>query len=144
MIRMLFIHQQIRSFLDLGACKEYPIMARTRKPQANPANQNLPTSSNMSASPIDGASAVTPAAELAAADERKNAMKNTTPRKTTRKPEIVRNELRATLVPINVEDEIRQLAYLMSERRGFEPGHETEDWLNAEREVRQRYHQHSA
>jgi len=71
-------------------------------------------------------------------------MKNTTPRKTTRKPEIVRNELRATLVPINVEDEIRQLAYLMSERRGFEPGHETEDWLNAEREVRQRYHQHSA
>ena len=30
----------------------------------------------------------------------------------------------------------------MSERRGFEPGHETEDWLAAEHEVRQRYHQH--
>ena len=65
-----------------------------------------------------------------------------------RKPVIVaskpRIEGRANLVPINVEDEIRQLAYLMSERRGFEPGHETEDWLLAEREVRDRYHQQSA
>jgi hypothetical protein len=51
---------------------------------------------------------------------------------------------RAKLVPINVEDEIRRLAYLMSERRGFEPGHEAEDWINAEREVRERYHQQSA
>jgi hypothetical protein len=32
----------------------------------------------------------------------------------------------------------------MAERRGFEPGHEAEDWFAAEREVRQRYHQHSA
>jgi hypothetical protein len=32
----------------------------------------------------------------------------------------------------------------MAERRGFEPGHESEDWLAAEREVRQRYHQQSA
>lgn len=68
----------------------------------------------------------------------------TEPRKTTRKPEIVRTDSRATLVPINLEDEIRQLAYLYSERRGFTPGHETDDWLAAEREVRQRYHQHSA
>lgn len=68
----------------------------------------------------------------------------TEPAKSTRKPSIVRNDLRATLVPINVDDEIRRLAYLLSERRGFEPGHETEDWLAAEREIRQRYHQHSA
>ena len=65
-------------------------------------------------------------------------------RKTTAKPEIVKTELRANLVPINLEDEVRRLAYLMSERRGFEPGHESEDWFAAEREVRQRYHQHSA
>jgi len=65
-------------------------------------------------------------------------------RKTARKPEIVRSEPRANLVPINLEDEIRSLAYLLSERRGFESGHETEDWLSAEREVRQRYQQHSA
>jgi hypothetical protein len=62
---------------------------------------------------------------------------------------VVNTESRANLVPINLvpinlEDEIRQVAYLLSERRGFESGHETEDWLAAEREVRQRYHQHSA
>ena len=64
--------------------------------------------------------------------------------KTTAKPEIVRTDSRANLVPINLEDEIRRLAYLLSERRGFEPGHEADDWFTAEREVRQRYHQHSA
>jgi hypothetical protein len=62
-------------------------------------------------------------------------------KKSTRKPEIVQTESRLNLVPINLEDEIRRLAYLMSERRGFEPGHETEDWLAAEHEVRDRYHQ---
>jgi hypothetical protein len=64
------------------------------------------------------------------------------------KPELVR-EPRANLIPMkrvpaNLDDEIRQLAYLRSERRGFEPGHETEDWLAAEHEVRERYDQHSA
>ena len=53
-------------------------------------------------------------------------------------------QIASNLVPINVEDEIRQLAYLLSERRGFIPGHENEDWLTAESEVLQRYHQHSA
>jgi len=48
------------------------------------------------------------------------------------------------LVPLSLDEEIRQLAYLFSERRGFEPGHETEDWLAAEHEVRARYHQPSA
>jgi hypothetical protein len=66
------------------------------------------------------------------------------PKTSTRKPSIVKSEVRPNVVPINLEDEIRRLAYLLSERRGFEPGHEAEDWLAAEREVRQRYHQHSA
>lgn len=70
--------------------------------------------------------------------------KKTETRKPTRKPEIVKTDARANLVPINVEDEIRRLAYLLSERRGFEPGHEAEDWLTAEREIRQRYRQQSA
>jgi hypothetical protein len=30
---------------------------------------------------------------------------------------------------------IAQVAYYRAERRGFEPGHEAEDWLNAEAEV---------
>jgi len=65
-------------------------------------------------------------------------------KKMTAKPEIVKSDTRANIVPINLDDEIRRLAYLMAERRGFEPGHEAEDWFAAEREVRQRYHQHSA
>ncbi len=59
------------------------------------------------------------------------------------RPSIVKND-RANVLPINLDDEIRRLAYLLSERRGFEPGHEADDWFTAEREVRQRYHQHSA
>jgi|SRR5215831_14789018 len=65
-------------------------------------------------------------------------------KRTTPKPTIVKSEPRANVVPINLEEEVRRLAYLMSERRGFEPGHETEDWLAAEHEILQRYHQHTA
>lgn len=65
-------------------------------------------------------------------------------KKTAAKPEIVRSDSRATIVPINLEDEVRRLAYLMAERRGFEPGHESDDWFAAEQEIRQRYHQYSA
>lgn len=83
-----------------------------------------------------------------------NGNTKTETKRAPRKPEIVRTEPRANLVPINLvplnlvpinlEDEIRQLAYLLAERRGFASGHETEDWLAAEHEVRQRYQQHSA
>ncbi len=43
--------------------------------------------------------------------------------------------------PINVDDEIRQRAYELSEARGFIPGHENDDWLVAEREILARYRQ---
>ena len=66
------------------------------------------------------------------------------PTKPARRPTIVKADPRATVVPINLDEEIRRLAYLMAERRGFEPGHESDDWLAAEQEVRQRYHQQSA
>jgi len=32
-------------------------------------------------------------------------------------------------------EQIAQAAYFRAERRGFEPGHELEDWLTAESEV---------
>ncbi|MEP7313444.1 MAG: DUF2934 domain-containing protein [Pseudomonadota bacterium] len=35
-------------------------------------------------------------------------------------------------------EQIRHLAYLRAERRGFEPGNEVDDWLEAEREVDRR------
>jgi hypothetical protein len=81
---------------------------------------------------------------LSAANGNGAAVEAAAPKTSTRKPAIVKNELRPNVVPINLEDEIRRLAYLLSERRGFEPGHEAEDWLSAEREVLQRYHQHTA
>ena len=57
---------------------------------------------------------------------------------------VVKTESRATVMPINMEEEIRRRAYELSERRGFSSGHETEDWPMAESEVLQRYRQHSA
>jgi len=81
---------------------------------------------------------------LSAANGNGAATEAASPKTSIRKPSIVKSEVRPNVVPINLEDEIRRLAYLLSERRGFEPGHEAEDWLAAEREVLQRYHQQSA
>jgi len=112
-------------------------MAKPRFPkQNNGASNAVSTTNSLPPVPANGGSAAAAAPALEA--------KKTAPRKSARKPEVVKTESRANLVPINLEDEIRQVAYLLSERRGFESGHETEDWLAAEREVRQRYHQHSA
>jgi hypothetical protein len=153
---MLFIHQQIQSFLNLGACKEYPIMAKPKFPKKSNGTKES-VSSTITPPPIADTSVegvlATPVALSGAeaveagttkTEARRTESRKTESRKTGRKPEIVKTEPRANLVPINLDDEIRRLAYLFSERRGFEAGHETEDWLNAEREVRQRYHQQSA
>src|SRR5579872_88023 len=142
---MLFIHQRIQSFLELGTCKEYPTMAKPRNPKKNIENSGAVSAAsapapalNPEAKPAETASnAPLPGAGVTKAEAKKP---EAISRATTRKPEIVR----ANVVPINLDDEIRQLAYLFSERRGFEPGHETEDWLAAEHEVRQRYRQQSA
>jgi hypothetical protein len=65
-----------------------------------------------------------------------------------RKLEMVKTEPRKNVVPINrapinlpinLEDEIRRRAYELYLQRGTAPGSEAEDWLTAEREVRQRY-----
>lgn len=61
-----------------------------------------------------------------------------------RKFEVVKPELRKNLVPINLEEEIRRRAYELYEQRGSGAGSEAEDWLAAEREVKQRYRQLSA
>jgi Protein of unknown function (DUF2934) len=62
----------------------------------------------------------------------------------TRKIDVKKNDSRGNVVPINLEEEIRRRAYELAEKRGFQGGSETEDWLTAEREVMQRYHQQSA
>lgn len=95
----------------------------------------LPPSSEANVTPMQASSveAVGSPAEV----------RKTESRRTTRKQGAA-VALRPNLVPIHLEDEIRCLAYLLSERRGFTPGHETDDWLTAEHEVLQRYHQQSA
>jgi len=90
--------------------------------------------------PAVAAATSTPLAVKAEATE----VEKSAPRKVVGKPAIVKTDSRSNLVPINLEDEIRRLAYLLSERRGFESGHEAEDWLAAEHEIQQRYHQQSA
>jgi Protein of unknown function (DUF2934) len=144
---MLFIHQQIQSFLHLGGCKEYSIMAKSKLPKKNNSvgvKETLSTSPAPSPETIAETGAVAaPVVEPMAASQKAEPQKKEA-RKTVRKPEIVKTEPRTNLVPINLEDEIRRLAYLLSERRGFAPGHDADDWLAAEHEVRQRYHQQSA
>jgi len=102
-------------------------------------------SENAAATPApDASSSEVFAAESNGNGSAGNGVQKPVRRKTTAKPEIVRSDSRANIVPINLEEEVRRLAYLMAERRGFQPGHEAEDWFAAEREVRQRYHQHNA
>jgi hypothetical protein len=140
---MLFIHQQIQSFLNLGGCKEFSIMAKPRSPKKTNGTKETFPPTNLP-NPVSDNS-VTPAEAIAAAPPAEtNGTKKTGTRKTAPKPELVRTDSRATLVPINLDEEIRRFAYLLSERRGFEPGHEAEDWLAAENEIRQRYHQQGA
>lgn len=118
-------------------------MARSKTPKkVNGENVTVNNTSHTPA-PQNGTYGETSLAASAMMDNQDSEVKNPG-RKIARRPEIVRSDSRATLLPINLDDEIRQLAYLLSEQRGFEPGHETEDWLNAEREIRQRYHQYSA
>jgi hypothetical protein len=50
-------------------------------------------------------------------------------------------ETKKNLIPINLEDEIRRRAYEIFEQRGYTPGDERDDWLQAEREVLARYRQ---
>lgn len=116
-------------------------MAKSKFPKkTNGVSEAVPTlNSTPSAANSGSAAAAAPALESNAATT-----KNTTTRRPAKKPEIVKSEPRANLLPINLEEEVRRLAYLLSERRGFESGHEAEDWLEAEREIRQRYHQHTA
>ena len=43
-------------------------------------------------------------------------------------------------LPDNQEQQVREIAFRLFEERGREPGHEWEDWLRAEAEVRETRH----
>jgi Protein of unknown function (DUF2934) len=135
--------EQFDSFLNLGICKEYPNMARSKSTsggksnRSNPNPQQQPNNSSPANIPdVNAVAAGTTAAEVAA--EVKVAPE-------PRKLGVVRSEPRKNgspnLVPINLEDEIRRRAYELYQQRGTASGSEAEDWLTAEREVKQRYRQ---
>ncbi len=68
----------------------------------------------------------------------------TKPAPEPKKFEVLKTEPRKNVVPINLEDEIRRRAYELFQHRDPASGSEAEDWLTAEREVMQRYRQHTA
>ena len=59
------------------------------------------------------------------------------------RPEIVKSAPRPSVVPFSLEEEIRRRAYELYMQRGPN-GTETDDWLVAEREIRERYQEHRA
>ena len=50
-------------------------------------------------------------------------------------PEISKNAPSPSPTPIDLQAQIRQRAYALYVEQGCTPGHETEDWIKAEREI---------
>ncbi|MGR8940371.1 MAG: DUF2934 domain-containing protein [Gammaproteobacteria bacterium] len=48
---------------------------------------------------------------------------------------LISDEAGMAVEPPDTAARIAELAYYKAERRGFEPGHEMEDWLEAEQEL---------
>jgi hypothetical protein len=125
-------------------------MARTKLPKTNGVKEPVPATDTARVETLQAEAsprtvqAAPVAVEKAEAVTQAEPMKPKAVRNPAPKLEAVKSEPRNNVVPINLEDEIRKLAYLFSERRGFEPGHESEDWLAAENEVLQRYRQQTA
>jgi hypothetical protein len=142
----MWFAEQLNSFLNLGECKEYPIMARSKSIPGSGVSRRTTkdqtVTDNVGNLPDVQASAGTNASTEATQPVK--AAPEVTSRPEVRKLEFVKNESRKNLVPINLEDEIRKRAFELYQLRGAGSGSEAEDWLTAEREVRQRYRQQSA
>jgi Protein of unknown function (DUF2934) len=113
-------------------------MARSKSPSGSKTNPNQEQPG--AGSPANVADVKAVAAEPTPIEAKPEVRVAPEPRK---KLEVVKTEPRR-VVPINLEDEIRRRAYELYQQRGGAPGSEAEDWLAAEREVRQRYKQQSA
>src|SRR6202030_880642 len=109
-------------------------MARSKSTPGSKTNPNKEQASNVNPANVADVKAV--AAEPTPAEVKPEAKITPEPRKL----EVVKTEPRR-VVPINLEDEIRRRAYELYQQRGGAPGSEAQDWLAAEREVRQRYKQ---
>jgi Protein of unknown function (DUF2934) len=150
---------QLNSFLTLGECKESPNMARSKSIPDSKTTRTSKTSNKeqtaddagITSPDVKSVAKETPAQEsrqeTAMEPQAKLAPQSKAAKEVKAEPrklEMVKNESRKNLVPINLEDEIRQRAFELYKQRGSSPGSETEDWLAAEDEIRQRYRQQSA
>jgi hypothetical protein len=126
----MWFAEQINSFRNLGICKEYAYMARSKSTSGNKSDRNKEQVTSNPAALTDGATLAEAAPSKVNAEPRKFELKKV--------------DGRANVVPINIEDEIRRRAYELYEQRGFIGGHEKDDWLLAEEEVMQRYRQQTA
>jgi hypothetical protein len=131
--------EQFDSFINLGICKEYPNMARSKSTsgsKGNRSNTNADTNKEQTGGPANSPDVKAVAAGTTPAEAAAEVKAVSEPRKL----EVVKNESRKNVViPINLEDEIRRRAYELYVQRGSVSGNEAEDWLTAEREVGQRY-----
>jgi Protein of unknown function (DUF2934) len=132
--------------------KEFPNMARAKSPsigKKSKAQGFVDTSVIPDANPVTAETPLDRGNQVADANLKSQAAAAGAAAQSiaapeTRKFELHRAETRKNVVPINVEDEIRQRAYEIFKQRGQAPGSEAEDWLAAEREVMQRYRQQRA
>lgn len=72
--------------------------------------------------------------------ERRSTERRTAPKAAPQsaKPSAFTDTSRADLSPEELRKLISEAAYYRAKERGFEPGHEMEDWVQAEREVKRR------
>jgi hypothetical protein len=73
--------------------------------------------------------------------ERRSAERRAPPKaapKTAKPAAIGANTARADISPDEVRQLISEAAYYRAKQRGFEPGHELDDWIQAEAEVSRR------
>jgi Protein of unknown function (DUF2934) len=143
----MWFAQQFNSFLNLGICKEYPNMARTRSTSGGKSNRTNNKEQAGASSPASvpdvNAAAAREVAPMGIAPESKVTPQSRVAAEPKRF-ELRKAEPRKNVFPINLEDEIRRRAYELYQQRGAGSGSEAEDWLAAESEVMQRYHQQSA
>ena len=59
--------------------------------------------------------------------------------KPARKAKTARPEATKSVAPPNLDEQIRRRAYELWEQCGYQPGHESEHWLSAEREIMSRH-----
>jgi hypothetical protein len=146
----MWFNQQLNSFLNLGICKEYPNMARAKSTSGGKSNPTNPTNKepNSVNHPVSTPDTNAFAGGPVSSDSKpqNKVMPELKPelKPEPRKFELRKTEPRKNVVPINIDDEIRRRAYELYLQREPGSGSESEDWLTAEREVMQRYHQHSA